>query len=60
MLSTEKRNQKTMNLDQMSIKEFLTIMNAEDQTVPHLIASLIDDIKEVVVGLLNLFIKVDA
>ena len=33
-LVTERRNEKTMDLDTMSIKEFLTIMNEEDATVP--------------------------
>ena len=30
-LDTEQQNQNTMNLDQMSIKEALTIMNQEDK-----------------------------
>lgn len=33
-LTTETRNMKTMNLDTMSIHEFVSVMNAEDQTVP--------------------------
>lgn len=32
-LSTEHRNEKTMKLDEMSIKEVLQSMNEEDRTV---------------------------
>ena len=32
-MTTETRNQRTMHLDTMSVHEFATVMNAEDQTV---------------------------
>ena len=33
-LTTETRNQKTMALDMLSVKEMLELMNQEDQRVP--------------------------
>ena len=32
-MTTETRNEKTMQLDTMSVHDFVTVMNAEDQTV---------------------------
>ncbi|WP_215143127.1 N-acetylmuramic acid 6-phosphate etherase [Exiguobacterium qingdaonense] len=47
-LATESRNEQTMHLDEMSIEERLTIMNAEDQKVPHVIQNQIPVIMQVV------------
>ncbi|MFD1426310.1 N-acetylmuramic acid 6-phosphate etherase [Kroppenstedtia sanguinis] len=44
-LETETRNQKTMALDQMSIREFLQVMNEEDQRVPQAIQSQLPQIE---------------
>ncbi|BBN99542.1 N-acetylmuramic acid 6-phosphate etherase [Sporolactobacillus terrae] len=45
-LATERRNQKTMNLDTMSLHELLTMMNHEDQTVPHAIEQALPAIEQ--------------
>ncbi|WP_059172950.1 N-acetylmuramic acid 6-phosphate etherase [Bacillus sp. FJAT-27445] len=47
-LTTEKRNEKTMDLDLMSVKEILETMNKEDLTVPQSVASEIPQIEEAV------------
>ncbi|AFS70387.1 RpiR family transcriptional regulator [Exiguobacterium antarcticum B7] len=47
-LATERRNEKTMRLDDMSIEEMLTVMNEEDQTVAAVIQQEIPVIKQVV------------
>ncbi|GIN40209.1 N-acetylmuramic acid 6-phosphate etherase [Heyndrickxia oleronia] len=47
-LTTEKRNDNTMNLDVMSIHEILETMNREDQTVPQAIAMEIHSIEKAV------------
>ncbi|WP_026828519.1 N-acetylmuramic acid 6-phosphate etherase [Exiguobacterium artemiae] len=47
-LATERRNEKTMRLDDMSVEEMLTVMNAEDQTVAAVIQQEIPVIKQVV------------
>lgn len=47
-LTTENRNEKTMNLDNMSTEEFLTIMNEEDAKVAYLIEEKIPQIIEAV------------
>lgn len=55
-LSTEKRNQKTMQLDTLSINEILRIMNEEDQNVLSTVSDAIPDIEkaiELVVRQLN-------
>ncbi|MDQ0360524.1 N-acetylmuramic acid 6-phosphate etherase [Breznakia pachnodae] len=55
-LSTEKRNQKTMQLDTLSINEILKIMNEEDQHVLSTVKDAIPDIEkaiELVVRQLN-------
>ncbi|KYD07827.1 N-acetylmuramic acid 6-phosphate etherase [Heyndrickxia sporothermodurans] len=47
-LTTEKRNETTMNLDVMSIQEILETMNREDQTVPQAIAMELHSIEKAV------------
>lgn len=47
-LATERRNEKTMRLDDMSVEDMLTVMNAEDQTVAAVIQQEIPVIKRVV------------
>ncbi|MBJ7986003.1 MULTISPECIES: N-acetylmuramic acid 6-phosphate etherase [Bacillus] len=47
-LSTEHRNEKTMNLDEMSIKEVLQSMNQEDRTVALAVENEIEEIEKVV------------
>lgn len=47
-LSTEKRNNKTMHLDEMSLKEILEMMNEEDNSVPAAIANELAHIEKVV------------
>lgn len=47
-LSTEHRNEKTMNLDEMSIKEVLQSMNEEDRTVALAVEKEIEHIEKVV------------
>ncbi|MGX8178388.1 N-acetylmuramic acid 6-phosphate etherase [Exiguobacterium artemiae] len=47
-LATERRNEKTMRLDNMSVEDMLTVMNAEDQTVAAVIQQEIPVIKRVV------------
>ncbi len=47
-LSTEQRNSKTMNLDEMTILEVLTIMNEEDQSVPSAVKSELVQINRLV------------
>jgi N-acetylmuramic acid 6-phosphate etherase len=47
-LSTEKRNDATQHLDEMSIQEALTVMNREDQKVALCIEQLLPQIAEVV------------
>lgn len=47
-LTTEKQNEKTMRLDEMSIEQILSLMNSEDQTVPLKVEKEIPQIKKVV------------
>ena len=47
-LVTESRNPKTMNLDEMSIHEFLTVMNEEDALVPQRIHEVLPQIEKAV------------
>lgn len=47
-LSTEKRNQKTMQLDTLSIDEILRIMNEEDQHVLSTVRDAIPDIEKAI------------
>lgn len=56
-LTTEKRNEKTMDLDLMSVKEILETMNKEDLTVPQSVASEIPQIEEAVQKTISSFQK---
>lgn len=47
-LTTEQRNPRTMNLDALSLKEFLTIMNDEDAKVALCVKEKLDEIVEAV------------
>ncbi|MCT4780531.1 MULTISPECIES: N-acetylmuramic acid 6-phosphate etherase [Exiguobacterium] len=47
-LATERRNEKTMRLDDMSVEDILMVMNAEDQTVAAVIQQEIPVIKQVI------------
>lgn len=47
-LVTESRNPKTMNLDDMSVREFLTVMNEEDATIARSIKEALPQIEEAV------------
>ena len=47
-LTTERRNKKTENLDELSTKEILRIMNEEDKTVPTAIEKELDKITEAI------------
>ena len=47
-LTTERRNEKTENLDELSTKEILRIMNEEDKTVPTAIEKELDKITEAI------------
>lgn len=54
-LSTEHRNEKTMNLDEMTIKEVLQSMNQEDQTVALAVENEIEVIEKVVQTVIKSF-----
>lgn len=54
-LSTEKRNDETMKLDEMSAMEILEMMNREDQTVPNAIAKEMDSIEQAVKAAIQSF-----
>ncbi len=45
-LETEKRNTSSMNLDSLSIKEILMLMNEEDKLIPYEIEKCIPEIKK--------------
>lgn len=47
-MTTETRNTKSMNLDLMSIREMLTLLNEEDKTVPYAVEKVIPEIEEAV------------
>ncbi|TLG72748.1 N-acetylmuramic acid 6-phosphate etherase [Culicoidibacter larvae] len=47
-LTTEKRNENTKHLDQLSALEFATVMNHEDQKVALAIATILPEIAEVI------------
>ncbi|HAL01275.1 N-acetylmuramic acid 6-phosphate etherase [Exiguobacterium sp.] len=47
-LATERRNERTMQLDEMTVEDVLRVMNAEDQTVATVIREQIPVIAEVV------------
>ncbi|WP_268743708.1 N-acetylmuramic acid 6-phosphate etherase [Exiguobacterium chiriqhucha] len=46
-LATERRNERTIHLDEMAVEEFLAVMNEEDQSVPHVIQEELSVIAEV-------------
>lgn len=52
-LRTEKRNDKTMNLDELSVKEVLQIMNQEDQKVALAVKEALPEIEEAVKTIIN-------
>ena len=54
-LSTEHRNEKTMKLDEMSIKEVLQSMNEEDRTVALAVEKEIEQIEKVVQTVIKSF-----
>ncbi|HWI47882.1 MAG TPA: N-acetylmuramic acid 6-phosphate etherase [Rummeliibacillus sp.] len=54
-LTTEKRNEKTMQLDEMTIEEILYLMNHEDQIVPKNVEKEIPQIKKVVDTIIEVF-----
>ena len=56
-LTTEKRNQKTTGLDEMSIREILAIMNEEDAKVPVAINECLDQIASVIEKIVESFNK---
>jgi len=47
-LTTEARNERTMNLDEISIEQFLAIMNEEDAKVSHAVREQIPQIAQAV------------
>ncbi|MBR5526539.1 MAG: N-acetylmuramic acid 6-phosphate etherase [Brochothrix sp.] len=56
-LNTEKRNEKTADLDQMSVLEILTVMNQEDETIPKAIAKELPAIEKMVKAVITAFEK---
>ena len=52
-LQTEKRNDKTMNLDELGASELLTIMNEEDQKVPLAVKEALPQITEAVEAIIK-------
>lgn len=47
-LVTEQRNQRTMHLDQMSVEAFAQAMNAEDQSVPQQLQTILPQIAQAI------------
>lgn len=47
-LSTENRNEQTNNIDQLSTKEIIELMNREDQTVAETVAKSLSDIEKTI------------
>lgn len=56
-ISTEKRNSKTKNIDIVSTKEILVLLNNEDKTVPLAVEKALDQISEVVEVVTDAFTK---
>ncbi|MBK6765321.1 MAG: N-acetylmuramic acid 6-phosphate etherase [bacterium] len=54
-LTTEARNPRTQNLDKMTTREILEAMNAEDRTVPEIVAAAIPQIEQVVERVVQAF-----
>ena len=53
--TTETRNLKSMNMDSMSIKEILTLINEEDKRVPESIQEVIPKIEKAVKLIIEAF-----
>lgn len=47
-LNTEQRNEKTMNLDEMTTIQLLQVMNEEDEQIPKIIKDQLTNINEAV------------
>lgn len=47
-LTTEQLNEKTKNIDQLSTKEIVKLINEEDQTVAYAVSEALDDITEAI------------
>jgi N-acetylmuramic acid 6-phosphate etherase len=56
-ISTERRNSKTKNIDIVSTKEILVLLNNEDKTVPLAVEKAIDQISDVVEVVTEAFSK---
>ena len=56
-LDTEQQNENTINLDKMSIKEALTVMNNEDKKVAEAIEEVIPEIEKAVETIIQQFNK---
>lgn len=56
-LTTETRNEKTMNLDELSTAEILKIMNSEDQKVAQRVGKVLPDITQAVEQIILSFNK---
>ena len=56
-LTTEKRNEKTMNLDQLSIDEAMKLMNEEDQNVALAVKEALPKIKPIIESTIEAFNK---
>lgn len=56
-LATERRNERTMHLDEMTVETLLTVMNEEDQTVPKVIQEEVPVIAQVVKRTITSFQK---
>lgn len=56
-LTTEKRNQNTMKLDEMSVKEVLEQMNVEDAKVPEAVKEALPQIEQAVKTIIDSFQK---
>ncbi|PAE15288.1 N-acetylmuramic acid 6-phosphate etherase [Virgibacillus sp. 7505] len=54
-LTTEKRNESTMKLDQLSTKEVLQLMNKEDRTVPDAVEAALPEIEAAVKQVISTF-----
>lgn len=56
-LVTEGRNEKTMGLDDMSIQDFLKVMNEEDKSVPFAVEAVLPQIEQAVKYIIEAFQK---
>lgn len=54
-LTTEKRNERTMGLDNMDIHEFLQIMNDEDAKVAHHVKEVLPQVEKAVAHIIDAF-----